>query len=170
MTQPPSQPPSEDATQHADSPGPPPGPPAPDAPAPADPAHPAPPPPGYRVPQGGYAAPAPGYPFAPVPRPPREPWVNPSRRLHLAGAGTLVALAFLGGGIGIGLAVADSGPRDGPHYGPARIERIGPGEGYPGRVFAPYGKGNQRGPGGQGRHAPGFGAPSSPAPSPSSTS
>jgi hypothetical protein len=70
-------------------------------------------------------------PFAPVVR---TPWVNPSRRGHVAGVAVAIALAFCGAGIGIGLAIgggSDSHPA-------VRIQR-GPLPGFhlPGRGAGP---------------------------------
>jgi hypothetical protein len=77
--------------------------------------------------------------------------VNPDRRSHVLGAAIIAALILLGGGIGIGYAVAPSGHG---RPGPQRFER---GDGNrPGQRFGPIGQapGAQR-PGGGQRPGPG---------------
>jgi len=96
-------------------------------------------------------------PFAPVARAPRVPWINPSRRRHVAGIAVAIALVFCGAGIGIGIALGDSGS----HPGSVRIQRGPiPGFGLPGRGLGP----NWNGPGQRGN---GNGAPQAPSTSPS---
>ena len=71
-------------------------------------------PPGGQYPPGmPYPA---GAPFAAVPRPPRMPWVNPARRGLVAGLAAAAAVVLLGGGIGIGIAIAPSGNHHGPRF------------------------------------------------------
>jgi hypothetical protein len=116
----------------------------------------------------GPAASAPAA-FTPVPR---EPWVNPSRRRHIAGVGLVAALACLGAGIGIGLAISgDDHPDRGRHpivmlpgrgagYGPAMYGPHGRFGVWP-MPHGPYGRPIPHGPGGE---------PASPvSPAPSST-
>jgi hypothetical protein len=78
---------------------------------------PAPPPPPVTPPPAGYAEPA--GPFQPAWRPPREPWINPNRRAHVA----LVALVGAAAVFGVGVAGGwVAGHR---HHG------FGPDRGYP---------------------------------------
>ena len=119
------------------------------------------PPPGF-PPPGPVPPPYGGW--APVPRPPRVPWVNPDRRVHLAGAAIIAGLVLLAGGFGIGWAASsgDDHHRDlRGHFGNLRGPDMMRG-GYPGMQI-PRGQLPQR-------QFPNPGQPAAPAtPSPTST-
>ena len=72
--------------------------------------------------------------FAPVPR---EPWVNPSRRGHLAGIGVVGALVCLGAGIGIGVAISGNDHGDRRH---PIVMLPGRGYGYAPAIYGPHGR------------------------------
>jgi hypothetical protein len=78
------------------------------------------------LPGGQYGDPA----FLAPPRP-RVRWVNPDRRVHIAGAGLLVALVFGGAGVAIGWAASDHHDRGpiGVRLAPGHDGRYLPGPG-----------------------------------------
>ena len=81
-------------------------------------------PPGPTHPAGPYGDPA----FLAPPRP-RVLWVNPQRRMHVAGAGLAIALVCGGAGVAIGWAASDHHERGpiGVRLGPANHGRYLPG-------------------------------------------
>jgi hypothetical protein len=54
-----------------------------------------------------------------VPRPPKTPWINPARRTRALTSGIVAAVILLGGGIGIGVAIGDTGGSSHPRFAPA---------------------------------------------------
>ena len=120
-------------------------PPTAEAPTPA----PAPPQPSAAWPGAAWPGPY-GDPFVAPPRP-RVRWINPQRRVHVAGAGLVLALVCGGAGVAIGWAASDHHDRGpiGVRLAPGYYGRYGPGPGRMGPNRLPR--------------------PAAPAPTPSST-
>lgn len=124
MTTPPEEPASEPSPDPAAKPAPEPA----DATAPTAAVPPTAPP---TPPAQPYAYPHPA--FAPVPRAPREPWVNPAKRVPAAIAAGLIAIVLIGGGFAAGFAT-------GHHDGDRAVRvRFQPGlrDDFPGMPMGP---------------------------------